>query len=298
MTQAAVWAVGFGQCVGWGVLYYAFGVLVVPVEQQLGAPRWMITGAFSMALLTSAFAAPVVGRWTDRGHGPAVMQAGGLIAAGLLALWAWLPTVLTSYIAWAGLGLCMAAVLYEPVFAQVGRVVTDGRERIRAIATITILGGLASTVALPATAWLIEAIRMESPRFSCSPATLAVVTVLVNRRVFRRMPETEVEGPASLRRLAPPDSLARLAATRVGQPHHHVRIFELRERGTRDQSRAGVDRSSDQPDHSRDFGWSLWRDAIARQVVRDEPALRAGPGGVGVGKSRTTSRRLGSTRLR
>ena len=85
MTQAAVWAVGFGQCVAWGVLYYAFGVLVVPVEQQLAAPRWIITGAFSLALLTSALAAPVVGRWTDRGHGPVVMQAGGLIAAGLLA---------------------------------------------------------------------------------------------------------------------------------------------------------------------------------------------------------------------
>jgi hypothetical protein len=35
MTPRAVWAIGIGQCVGWGVLYYAFGVLLVPVEQDL-----------------------------------------------------------------------------------------------------------------------------------------------------------------------------------------------------------------------------------------------------------------------
>ena len=30
MTTRAVWAIGLGQCVNWGVLYYAFGVLLVP----------------------------------------------------------------------------------------------------------------------------------------------------------------------------------------------------------------------------------------------------------------------------
>ena len=31
MSKRAVWAIGLGQCVHWGVLYYAFGVLLVPI---------------------------------------------------------------------------------------------------------------------------------------------------------------------------------------------------------------------------------------------------------------------------
>jgi hypothetical protein len=58
MSTRAVIALGIGQCVNWGVLYYAFAVLLLPVEAELGAERWIVTGAFSLALLLSAIAAP------------------------------------------------------------------------------------------------------------------------------------------------------------------------------------------------------------------------------------------------
>ena len=96
MTTRAIWAIGAGQLVNWGVLYYAFGVLLVPVEEALGVARWLVAGAFSIALLVSALAAPAVGRLADRGQGPAVMQAGGFVAASLLMLWAAVPTYISS----------------------------------------------------------------------------------------------------------------------------------------------------------------------------------------------------------
>ena len=83
MSSGAVIAVGIGQCVKWGVLYYAFAVLLLPVEAELGAERWIVTGAFSLALLLSAMAAPTIGRWSDRDHGWRLMQVGGYAAAGL-----------------------------------------------------------------------------------------------------------------------------------------------------------------------------------------------------------------------
>ena len=126
-------------------------MLLLPVEQTLGAPRWLVAGAFSLGLLVSAIAAPAVGRLADRGQGPAVMQAGGFVAAGLLIAWALVPTIWITYLVWAGLGVCMAAILYEPVFAIVGRAFTDADERLRAIATVTVMGGLASTAFLPGT---------------------------------------------------------------------------------------------------------------------------------------------------
>src|SRR5688500_14864475 len=98
VTARAIWAIGCGQLVNWGVLYYAFGVLLLPVEESLGAPRWLVAGAFSLGLLISAIAAPSVGRLADRGQGPAVMQAGGLIAAGLLIAWALVPALWMTYV--------------------------------------------------------------------------------------------------------------------------------------------------------------------------------------------------------
>src|SRR5512134_2930530 len=116
MTPRAVAALGIGQCVNWGVLYYAFAVLVVPIGRELAVPTWVVTGAFSVALLLSGAMAPAVGRWIDEGHGAAVMRAGGIAAAALMIAWTLMPGVLALYVVWAGLGLCMAATLYEPVF--------------------------------------------------------------------------------------------------------------------------------------------------------------------------------------
>ena len=183
MTRREVWAVGLGQCVSWGVLYYAFGVLMVPVERDLDAARWVVAGAFSLSLLVSAIASPYAGKLVDRGHGPAVVQAGGLIAAVLLALWALIPNIYFTYLIWAALGLCMAGVLYEPVFAIVGRAVDHAGDRLRAIATITIFGGFASTVFLPLTGALVERMGWR-PAVGALAAGLALTTLVVHRASF------------------------------------------------------------------------------------------------------------------
>ncbi len=184
MSTRALWAIGCGQLVNWGVLFFAFGVLLVPVEAALDAPRWLVTGAFSLGLLVSAIAAPAVGRIADRDQGPVVMQAGGFIAAGLLIAWAALPTLATTYVAWAGLGVCMAAILYEPVFAIVGRAFDDGEARLRAIATVTVMGGLASTAFIPGTALLVEQAGWRSTVVTLA-VILALTTLVVTRLAFQ-----------------------------------------------------------------------------------------------------------------
>ena len=93
MSPAAITALGLGQLVNWGVLYYAFAVLLQPVQAELALPAWVITGAFSLALLVSAVLAPAVGRWSDRGHARAAMVLGGIGVAALLAVWSVVPGV-------------------------------------------------------------------------------------------------------------------------------------------------------------------------------------------------------------
>jgi MFS family permease len=184
MSPRALWAIGCGQLVNWGVLFFAFGVLLVPLESALDAPRWLVTGAFSLGLLISAIAAPAVGRIADRGQGPVVMQAGGFVAAGLLMVWAAVPTLATTYAVWAGLGCCMAAILYEPVFAIVGRAFDDGEARLRAIATVTVMGGLASTVFIPGTALLVARAGWRATVVVLA-VILAMTTLIVTRLAFR-----------------------------------------------------------------------------------------------------------------
>jgi MFS family permease len=194
MTPRAVYVLGVGQCVSWGVLYYAFTVLLLPVQRDLAVPRWVVAAAFSLGLLMSALGAPTVGRWIDRGHGARVMQAGGFTAAGLLALWALMPTVLVLYVVWTGLGLCMAATLYEPAFAIVGRAQAGPQERLRAIATVSVFGGLASTVFLPLTALLVSAFDWRIT-VGVLALVLALSTQMTRWWALSGLPEAPVARP-------------------------------------------------------------------------------------------------------
>lgn len=192
MTRRAVIALGIGQCINWGVLYYAFTVLVVPVSKTLGVSPWVATGAFSLGLLVSALLSPVIGSWIDRGHGPAMMRAGGWTAAALLLLWACVPGLATLYGVWIGLGVCMATTLYEPAFAIVARAQPDPAQRLRALALVTVFGGVASTVFLPSTDLLVRAVGWRTAVVALAVA-VALSTLLTQAMVFG---EVQPEAPA------------------------------------------------------------------------------------------------------
>ena len=144
------------QLVGWGSVFYAFSMLLAPVEAALGATRAEVSVALSLALLAEGLAAYPVGRWIDAGHERRVMAGGSLLAGmGLVGL-SLATTLAAVYTAWVCLGLAMAATLYAPAFAVVTRrFPTDYRRRI---ITITFLGGLASTVFIPLMAWLLAVV--------------------------------------------------------------------------------------------------------------------------------------------
>ncbi len=143
------------QLVTWGSVFYTFSLLMEPVERELGLTRAQSALAFSLMLGIDGLLAYPVGRWIDRGHERLVVTTGSLLIAGGLALHTQVEGVLSFYAVWMVLGAGLAASAYNPVFALVTRrYPLDFR---RAIITLTFLGGLASTVFIPLTAWLIEA---------------------------------------------------------------------------------------------------------------------------------------------
>src|SRR5207244_5229511 len=96
-------------------------------------------GAFSLALVVSGVGAIPVGRWLDR-HGPRLLMTAGACVGPLLVLaWSRADHVAGFDLLWAGIGLVMAAVLYEPAFAVVA--VWFDRQRTRALTAVTLIAG-------------------------------------------------------------------------------------------------------------------------------------------------------------
>lgn len=183
----------------WGVLYYAFAVLLLPVQRELQLPPWAVTAAFSSALLMSAVLAPVMGRWNDRGHALRSIGTGGGAAAVLLLTWSLVPGVLAFYLVWIGLGICMAAALYEPAFVLILRSHGSTESRQRALAIVTIYGGLASTVFLPGTQLLVSwgGWRVAVAVLAGLVAVSTMVTVLLVSRGGVEVPEPAAPALAS-----------------------------------------------------------------------------------------------------
>ena len=179
-------ALALTETVSWGILYYAFAVVLLPMQEEMGWSRTEVTGAFSLALLVSGISAPFVGRWLDR-YGPrALMTLGSLVGVGLVLAWSSVDDLWAFYLVWAGIGLAMAATLYEPAFAVVARWFTIGRDR--ALLLVTFAGGLASTIFLPLTGWLVDGQGWRGALVVLA-VLLAVLTVPPHALVLRRAPE-------------------------------------------------------------------------------------------------------------
>lgn len=180
-----VGTLGLTELVSWGVVYYAFGVMLAPMQQELGWSRTHLTGAFSLALLLSGLAAVPIGRVLDRHGTRAIMTIGSCAATLLVVAWAQVDTLWAFYTVWAGLGVTMAAIFYEPAFAVVTTWFVQQRQR--ALTVLTVGGGLASVVFVPAATALLERYGWRVALLVLA-GILGVVTIPLHALVLRRHP--------------------------------------------------------------------------------------------------------------
>ena len=180
-----LWALAAAQVVSWGSVYYSFSLFVVPMEAELGWSRSEINGALTLGLLTAGFAAYSVGTWIDRHGGRWLMTLGSLLATLLLAAWAHVGSLVALYAIWLGLGLALAATLYEPVFAVVTRMFPESyRARITAL---TLVGGFASTVFIPLTQFFISTLGWRDALLALA-ACNALIALPVHAFLLRDEP--------------------------------------------------------------------------------------------------------------
>jgi MFS family permease len=148
-------ALAVTQTIGYGVLYYAFAVLLRPMAETLEASPVAVTGALTASVLSGAAVAVPVGRWLDRHGGRALMTTGSIAATALVIAWSQVRTVGQLDAVMIGIGLTMAMVLYDPALAVVVSWFEE-RRRANAVLGVILVAGFASTIFFPLTAVLVE----------------------------------------------------------------------------------------------------------------------------------------------
>jgi MFS family permease len=175
--------------------------LTVPlIAHERGWSMTFAMGGFSLALLAAGLVSPRVGSLIDRHGGHRVMPVGSLLGALGLALITYADHPAAYVAVWLLLGVAIAATLYDPAFATLGRIF--GAAARRPITALTLAGGLASTVSWPATHFLLEAVGWRGT-YLVYAALLAVVAAPLHAFALPRTradpavrPEQPVQAPS------------------------------------------------------------------------------------------------------
>lgn len=159
--------------ISYGVLYYAFTVLAPAISTDTGWSAPAVTTAFSVGNLLGAIAGVAVGRIIQARGPRMVMTAGTLLGGAAIGMVAIAPSMAVFVVGWLLVGAANAGTFYPPAFAALTQ--WFGTRRVRAITTLTLVAGFASTIFAPLTAYLSEELGWRGAYL-----VLGSVMVLIN----------------------------------------------------------------------------------------------------------------------
>jgi MFS family permease len=178
---------GVTTIVSYGISQYLFGVLVVPIQDDLHWSRATISGAFSLGLVLSGFLGLGVGRLVDRYGARTLMSAGSVLGALSLFLLSRVTEVWQFYLLWAGLlGVAMALTLYSVTFVVIAN--WFQRRRGTAMGVLTVLGGLSSPIYIPLAGVLVAQLGWRKALLVLGASAL-VIALPIHAILLRRRPE-------------------------------------------------------------------------------------------------------------
>ena len=180
-TARVTLGLGFTQIVGWGTTYLMPSVLGRHIQDDLNVSSELVFAGITVMFGVGALCSPRIGRIVDRTGARWLMTAGSLVYALALAALAMSQGPISYLACWAVLGVASSLALSTPSSIAIVQVAAP-RAR-RAIAMLTIIGGLASTVFWPLTGVLDSAIGWRQTLFAyaalhllaCAPIHLLVL---------------------------------------------------------------------------------------------------------------------------
>jgi MFS family permease len=156
LRDRTVLALGLTQTIGYGSLYYGYGVMAPAIAQDFGVGLDLFFAAFTIGLLVGGLAAPIAGREIDRRGARQVMRYGSVLAALALAGCALAPNFWFFAAATILAEVASCLVFYEAAFAALTQI--HRHEARRSITAVTLIAGFASTIFWPLTQFLLTTI--------------------------------------------------------------------------------------------------------------------------------------------
>ncbi|MEO0635218.1 MAG: MFS transporter [Pseudomonadota bacterium] len=150
--ERPVLALGVAVTIGYGTLFYAYGVLAPAMAADMGVRLDTFFAVFTGALLASAIFAPMAGAWLDRYGARTILALGSVAATISLLICAAAPNIWVLGFGLLAVEFAAALVLYEACFAGLAQIYGHNA-RVR-ITAITLIAGFASTLFWPVTTWL------------------------------------------------------------------------------------------------------------------------------------------------
>lgn len=196
LQDRPVLLMALGQITAWAGMLYVFPALLLHWEGAFGWDRSEITGAITLAILLSAFAAPFGGRLIDAGFGASLMGFGAVLGAISLFSVVFVTQLWHFYLCWGLVGLSFSCCLYEPCFAIVTR--CRGEKAKDAIITITVLAGFAGALSFPGAHFITETWgwQVTLSVFAAMVLLVSAPALFIAARSFEKdRPKTPVSSP-------------------------------------------------------------------------------------------------------
>src|SRR5579863_479606 len=181
------------EIVSYGVIYYAFPVLASQIAAGTGWSRAAVTLAYSAGNLAGAVAGIPAGRLLHRRGPRPLMTAASMLGAVAIAGIAAAPSYGWFIAAWLMAGIASAGLFYPPAFAALTG--WYGARRVRALTTLTLAAGFASTIFAPLTSTLAAHLGWRGTYLALA-AVLAAVTIPAHALFLRPSWAPGGAGPA------------------------------------------------------------------------------------------------------
>ena len=193
--RLVVGALGVVQILAWGSSFYFPAVFAEPIVADTGWSLGIVVSGTSIGLLVAGLISPQVGGLIDRHGARPVLSASSVLHAAGLAGIGCAPNPTLYLLAWAVMGLGMGCGLYDAVFAALGQ--RYGHEARGPITNLTLLGGFASTICWPLSAFMIEHTGWRTACFIYAALHLLVALPLQRVATARRPVTPRPAGDAS-----------------------------------------------------------------------------------------------------
>ena len=144
---------GCMQILAWGSTFYLLPVLARPIVDDTGWAYDRVMAGLALGLFAAGIVSPRTGRLIGRHGGRRVLAGGALLVALGLVIVATAKSLPVYLAGWIVLGAGMGASLYDAAFATLGALY--GNAARGPIAAVTLVGGFASTVCWPFSAFLV-----------------------------------------------------------------------------------------------------------------------------------------------